>query len=251
MPGQLESIIALQEALTSLSQAEERLNSIPDWMQEIHEEHQVRKQEIDVEVEAADAAGRLRREAEAALADAQEKHKHFQSQISLVSTQREYGALLKEIDTVKEQIAEFEKQALESLEAFEAADAKRVPLTEEFQDLDNRYQEAESKWEKEKPGIATSIKKLKKTVAELREQVQLPYLRLFERLYERGNGQALAPILRIVRTRKKANAFWQCGACNYRVRPQIVVEIRTQGSVTQCDTCQRVLYVLETPEEEA
>ncbi len=249
MPGQLESIVALQDALTSLSQAEDRLNGIPDWMQEVHEEYQARKLEIDEVAEAADEAARLRREAEAALADAQEKLKHFQSQISLVSTQREYGALLKEIDTVKDQIAEFEKQALEAIEAFDEADKKREPLTNEFQDLDTQYQKAQAKWKREKPKIAKSIKGYQARVAELRELIQVPYLRIFDRLFERGNGNALAPILRIERTRKKSNAFWQCGACNYRVRPQVVVEIRNQGTVTQCDCGKRILFVPEAPEE--
>ncbi len=36
---------------------------------------------------------------------------------------------------------------------------------------------------------------------------------------------------------------WSCGACNYRVRPQVVVEIRTQGSLIECDSCKRILFV--------
>jgi predicted nucleic acid-binding Zn-ribbon protein len=40
--------------------------------------------------------------------------------------------------------------------------------------------------------------------------------------------------------------MWHCTACNYNVRPQIVVEIRNNGSLIQCDSCKRILYFEES-----
>lgn len=251
MAGHLDSIVALNTTLTELVDAEERLEGIPDWMQELHEEHSQRKEEIDAVVEAADEAARSRREAEAALADAQTKLEHFQSQIGRVSTQREYGALLKEIDTIKEQISGHERQALEALETHETSVKEREGLDEAFSDLDQRYKTELAKWESEKPGVAATVKDLRKRGDEIRGQIPRPYQVLFDRLWERTGRRALAPVARIQPTKKNANLAWHCTACNYRVRPQVVVEIRNLGALIQCDSCKRILHVDPASEDES
>ena len=106
MNQNLQNILELQTALTQLHEAEQRLHGIPDWMRELHEEHTAREDGDRALEETAAEAARQRRAAEAAVQDAQEKLKKYQQQINKVSTQREYGALLQEIDTVKGQITD-------------------------------------------------------------------------------------------------------------------------------------------------
>ena len=36
--------------------------------------------------------------------------------------------------------------------------------------------------------------------------------------------------------------IWHCSSCNYQVRPQVAVEIRTHGAIVQCDGCRRFLH---------
>ncbi len=240
MPGHLDAIVSLHRTLIELSAADERLNSIPDWMLELHEEHSVGKAEIEeVEAEGA-AAEQERREQEAALTDAEEKQKRYQEQLGQVSTQREYGALLKEIDGTKGQIAGSEQAAIEAAERKDQSEAKLVDLREAFRDLDERYKAELAKWESEKPAVADAVKELKTRTEELRSEVPRGMLVLFDRLWERTPGAALAR----VRTMKVArgNAMWHCDGCSYNVRPQVLVEIRDRGGVNQCDSCKRILY---------
>src|SRR5262249_24489945 len=112
MNPHLETIVELQDAISQLKVAEQRLQGFPDWMRDLHEEPTARKAEIEDLQQSAEEASRERRTAEAATQDAQEKLKKYQQQINRVSTQREYGALLQEIDTVKSQISSHEEQAL-------------------------------------------------------------------------------------------------------------------------------------------
>ncbi len=245
MKSQLGLVTRLQQALTEAADLHALLSGIPDWMQELHDEHSGRKTEIETLEESLAAAATDRRTAEATEADCQEKLKAYQDQISQVRNQREYGALLQEIDTVKNQIRDCEEQALAALEEYEAAEKLRNEATEAFADLDQRYSESLKKWEAEKPDIAQQAEAVKKEIQELEQALPQRILIHFRRVFERHHGNAMAAVQEVQQTGKKAAHIWHCGACNYRVRPQAVVEITNKGSLVLCDSCKRILYLAE------
>jgi predicted nucleic acid-binding Zn-ribbon protein len=246
MNPNLETVVELQQAIIQLREAEQRLHGIPDWMRELHEEHAVRKAEVDEIEQTVEDAARERRTAEAEVADAQEKLKKYQQQINKVSTQREYGALLQEIDTVKSQISGFEEQAFSSLERHDQKQKELAEKRDGFRDLADRYAAEQARWDSEKPAIAQQATKLRERIAILRGKLSRGVLAQFERILERNPAGALAPVW-LIEGPRKGPREWHCGACNYRVRPQVVVEIRNGENLVQCDSCKRILYVEEKP----
>lgn len=241
MSGHLDAIVSLHTTLIELTAAEGRLSSVPEWMRELHDEHSERKAEIEAVEADSLAAEQARRESEAALNDAEEQQKRYQEQLGKVSTQREYGALLKEIDTTKAQISESEQAAIEAAERKDQADARWIELNDAFRDLDERYKGELEKWENEKPAVADVARQLEARIKELRAEIPRNVLVLFDRLYQRSGGAALARVQRM-KAARGGNAMWHCEACSYNVRPQVVVEIRDRGSLNQCDSCKRILY---------
>jgi predicted nucleic acid-binding Zn-ribbon protein len=247
MNQNLETIVELQRSLIELGAAEKRLHGIPDWMRELHDEHAARKAEIELLEETADAASRDRRAAESAVADAQEKLKKYQQQINRVSTQREYGALLHEIDTVKGEIGGFEEQAFSSLERHEQAQRDLAAQRESFKELDARYAAELGRWEGEKPEVEGQVEALRAQIATLKQRLPRTMVWQFERILERNPGRALAAV-RLIEGPRRGPREWHCAVCNYRVRPQVVVEIRNGEGLVQCDSCKRILYLeAETP----
>jgi predicted nucleic acid-binding Zn-ribbon protein len=246
MNQNLKNILELQTALSQLREAEQRLHGIPDWMRELHEEHAARKTEIDALEETAAEAGRQRRAAEAAVQDAQEKLKKYQQQINKVSTQREYGALLQEIDTVKGQITSNEEQVFGALDVSEKADKELAALRESFREIEERYAAEQTRWDGEKPGVARQVEELQGRIADLKKRIPRPIVSQFERILLRYPAAAIAPVRPMERPGQKQRE-WHCAACNYRVRPQVVVEIRNGDALIQCDSCKRILYFEEEP----
>jgi predicted nucleic acid-binding Zn-ribbon protein len=242
MASHLEDIVKLQAALTELSIAQAQLSGIPDWMQDLHAQHSGRLAEIASLEEAVETARRERREAETAIAEAQERLKRYQQQINQVSTQREYGALLQEIDTAKGQMSTAEDLGLAAMERREQAEAALAACREGFAEVDARYRQELARWEQEKPEIAARIDDLSASIAVLRERLPRGILANFDRIRERHQGSGLAPIQEVDRG-GRGPRVWHCGACNYSVRPQVVVEIRSSGTMVQCDGCKRILYL--------
>jgi predicted nucleic acid-binding Zn-ribbon protein len=246
MNQNLQNILELQSALTRLQEAEQRLHGIPDWMRELHEEHAARQTEIQALEETAAEAARQRRTAESAVQDAQEKLKKYQQQINKVSTQREYGALLQEIDTVKGQITGNEEAAFSALDQHEKTEKELASVRESFRETEERYATEMTRWEAEKPGVARQVEELKARVAEVKGRLPRGIVAQFERILDRYPGGATAPVRPIERPGQRQRE-WHCSACNYRVRPQVVVEIRNGDTLVQCDSCKRILFF---PEEE-
>lgn len=244
MSRHLDTIVELQEVMKRLAGAESRLSGIPDWMRELHGQYATRKAEIAELAAAAETAAEERRAAERQIAEVQEQLKHYQQQIGLVRTQREYAALLQEIDTAKSQTRGFEDQAYQAMERYELALQQHAAAQQAFVELEERYAVEQTKWEAEKPGVAAEAERERERVNFLRSELPPAVVARFQRLHERFHGQALAAIRRLDRA-GRVPEIWACGICNYRVRPQVVVEIRNQGTLLECDACKRIFYLAE------
>ncbi len=241
----IDVIVELQETHDELTAAEALLGGIPDWMQELHAEYSERRAAIDSIQEGIDQAASDRRTAEAEIADAQEKLAHYQDQIGRVRNQREYSALLQEIDIVKQAIQTHDESSLEALERHEAETGRLEEERQAFADLEERYNGELAKWEAQKPDVAANAASLKAKIDELREQLEPGDLRAFDVNYERFGGAALARI-QLVQRPGKGPQMWHCSNCNYRVLPQALVEVRNHGSVVLCDSCKRILHFVES-----
>lgn len=243
MAQPIDTIFELQQTLDRLAEAESKLNGIPDWMTELDGEYKQKRSEIETLEKEHAEAGTARRTAEAGVADAQERLKKYQQQINAVTNQREYGALLSEIDTTKGQVSTFEASGLAALEQTDKAAAALDAARESFRGIEERYRDEMARWETEKPTIAQAAEGLRALVVTFRERLPKPILGQYDRIRERMKGQAMAPVVHINRVGTKSQAIWHCGVCNFNVRPMVVVEIRNQGNLVQCDSCKRILYV--------
>ena len=244
MTGPLELVVDLYLTTTDLHAARERLHGIPDWMRELHEEHSGRRRRIEEMEAAIEAARAQRRLAEGQVEEAREKQKRYQQQINQVSTQREYGALLQEIDTVKQQAGAGEESALAAMEQIDQLNGELAAERENFRELDERYAAEQEKWEAEKPAVAEEVAALEVRAEELRGRLPRNVVAQFDRISERLEGAPLASIRRVERP-GRGPVEWHCGACNYRVRPQVVVQVRNSGELVQCESCKRILYIEE------
>jgi predicted nucleic acid-binding Zn-ribbon protein len=211
-------------------------------MLEIHEQHRshvetMRRLEAQIESDE-----RERRSAEMAAADATAKLTQYQEQINRVTTAREYGALLKEIDAAKATVSTHEDEGLAILERMETARRELEQSRAEFVDIDARYQELLGAWEQERPEVEARLQDVERDILRLRQDIPGQMLRQFEMLFQRLEGDALSTIAKMAAA-PRGPVVWHCSVCNYRVRPQIIVEIKTNGALVQCERCHRFLRV--------
>jgi predicted nucleic acid-binding Zn-ribbon protein len=244
MTEPLQQLIRLSRAMQLLAADTALLAGVPEEMRALHDEFTAERAAISRLEQDNESAALERRRSEGAIADAQEKLKHFQQQVAKVRNQREYGALLTEIDNAKQNSKALEESALAALEKSEELGRELASRREAFGGLEARYQEALARWEAEKPEVARRAEEHRREVAGFEEGLPKPVLAHLKRIFERYRGEALAFLRRVERT--GGAAIWHCASCNYQIRAQVAVEIRSRGAIVQCEGCKRFLRPEET-----
>ena len=236
----LDTIVDLQHASVELARSLALLDGVPESMQELHDQYESQRSEIERLEEEHRQAELERRAAEAESEAGKASIQRYQEQISRVTTQREYGALLSEIDTVRAQMRQSDEEALLAIERQEQATAQLDEIRGAFEALNEQYQEALAAWEEQKPELRKRVEVLEGRIDIFRERLPPAALLQYERLFERHGGTPLA-VIRIIESTKAP--IRHCSFCNYRIRPQVVLQIQTQGAIVPCDSCQRILYL--------
>ena len=232
-------LVVFHRLARELALASARLSGVPEEMRALHDEYTAARAQIDELAKGAEEAALDRRQREGAVADAQEKLKKFQQQVSRVRKQNEYVALLSEIDQAKSGLRAAEEGALESIERADRLAKELEERRAGIGGLEESYQAALADWEAKKPAVAEQVKALAAEVATLQGELPRMVVMQYERISEKYRGDVLTALRRT--ERPNGAVLWHCGTCNYQLRSQLALEIRTRGAVVQCDGCKRFL----------
>ena len=232
MDGQLKTLIALQALDTRIAGLEAEAARIPRAIETLRTRTAEAKKIVDTAKTALDAARKETRAKEKDLEVVQAKRSKNEARLYEVKTNKEYSAVLIEIEDIKQEKAKMEEEVLVLMEAQErlAGDIREAEARFKQRETEGRGQEATAKdllrtVETELAGVRTERK-------ELAGQLPGPILADYDRILRARGGLALVPVT-------KPNF---CGACRMTITPQRLQELRAQASLIPCESCGRYLY---------
>ena len=155
----------------------------------------------------------------------------FQQQMMSIKTNKEYDALVAEIDAVKGDISSKETELLETIELIGVLEKNIVEFKEKCEQVkENNSRQLDILQEKiDSIGDKTTGKK------DERQQIMSTIPRSVMSVYERvrkGKGGSV-----VVAVKKRA-----CGACYKALTPKKIQDIRKAERILTCDNCGRLLY---------
>jgi hypothetical protein len=235
MNPDLEKLVRLHHAEAALKRVESDLAEVPRLRKEVEDRLARDRSHLDAAKATLAACQKARKEHETAVADLKAKLSKYKGQLMEVKTNKEYTAVLHEIEGVEREIkarddltfGEMEKEeGLAQQVKREEADfgALEVVARKEKAELDARAGTLEAEAERlgrERDAIAASMP----------EEALVVYARVAK---QRGTGVAEA-------------REGMCQACHVRMRLQIWVEVKKNEQVFQCESCSRVLYYEPPP----
>jgi len=231
----LEALIHLQHADTSLRRVEAELAALPGARALIESRLGVERGRLDAAKVALDGCQKARRQHEGAVQDFETKRSKYKGQLMEVKTNKEYTAMLHEIETVEREIRSREDQILAEMEQAEglAAEVKREEAL--FKAEEERGKTEIKALDERRKALEAQMTGLTEERDAAGAKVSPTRLELFKRVAKaRGDAVALAQ-------------DEMCVACHVRLRPQMFMEIKRNDEIMQCPSCGRVLYYEPPP----
>ncbi|MBL8878224.1 MAG: hypothetical protein JNG88_03810 [Phycisphaerales bacterium] len=163
----------------------------------------------------------------------------IRQQLLSIRNNKEYAAVLSQLNTEKAEVARIESKGLEMMTALDARkatlDAHEKTLREEEQrltELKNQFAAAQQSFAQK---LAELDARRKQAAAPIAPEIQT----MFNRVAERYDGEAMA---RIVRSNPRRDEF-TCEGCNMSVTADRYNALKTRDEIHTCSNCGRILYV--------
>jgi len=149
-----------------------------------------------------------------------------------VKTNKEYSAVLVEIEDIKQEKAKAEEEILALMEMQER-------LAGDIRETEARLKTREEQGRQDVAVVRDKLAGVEKQLATVRaeresvaKQLSRPVLYDYERILKARGGIAVAPV----------TAVGICGGCRVTIRPQALQELRAASSLMVCESCGRYLY---------
>lgn len=234
MIDKLKELLNVQEIdlkIMSLSQEKEIL---PLELEKFNEAVKGAEARIKAFEEEHNSLVKGRRQRERDLEGKNETRKKFQEQLYQLKSNKEYTALLHEIENVKNEIDKLEEEILLHMEKIEDKEKKLAEENKVIQIRRKELEEASKRNEGKIAQIDEKLKDLQKDRDEKLSRVPGEIFNQYERIRMARNGIGIVAI--------RNNA---CQGCYMELPPQVISETKLGQRLITCESCNRILYLDE------
>ncbi|MFH0812127.1 MAG: C4-type zinc ribbon domain-containing protein [Pseudomonadota bacterium] len=232
MQNQLELLKQLQYIDNTIAKIEKSTLEFPIKMKQLEKEFERRKQKLEKEKAALEEIQGERRKKEQRLRLETERMQKSQDKLLLVKTNKEYQAVLKEIDDVKQTNSDLETEILIHMETTDK-------LAQEIKEQEIHYRTWLKEFERQTMILQSEVEKSGEELENQRRlrmevvgKIDPDVIKRYEMLREKRQGLAVVSI-----------RDGLCQGCNMNIPPQKFLEIRkNDNTIMDCPFCSRILY---------
>ncbi len=235
MEQELKTVYEAQKIDMQIIENERKLVSTPKKIEKMDHDIKTMHEKVSKEKEILEEFEKERKRKEKELELEKEKIKKFESRLYEVKTNKEYQALLKEIETAKQANDKEEEEIIEIM-------VKIEDLKKDFESTSKLLKEKEKVAEVEKKKLLSEMDLVDKTINELKQQrdnllsvVNKTLRETYNMLISRRGGMAVVNVKNGV-----------CLGCFMNIPPQLFIEVTKNNRLILCPSCNRIFYFTET-----
>jgi hypothetical protein len=237
MSPDLQTLIALQEFDGRIQRLEAEAGRLPKKLEEIQQALKEAGRTLELLKQRNDTTRKDLRAKEKDLEVAAAKRTKTEARLWEVKTNKEYSAVLLEIEEIKQEKAKTEEEILALMESQER-------LTVDLREAETRMKTREEQAREDEGRVRKKLGEVEGELAIVRaerqsraKEIPAGLLGSYERILKARGGVAIASV----------STTAVCGACRVTIRPQAIQELRTTGDLMLCESCGRYLYWQEPP----
>lgn len=236
MMEQIKILIELQEIMIRVRAAETEKRKVPLEVADLKALFEEREAKFLSAQQEFEQLKKDRREKERDIEEEREKVERAKARLMTIKTNKEYYAMLKEIEGAKRANTAREDELLAILARCEEAEKRLAEFQAELGEVSGRYRERMVDIEAKMAGFDDNITALDAKRAEVAARLDAGLARRFEMIFDRRDGLA------IVAARNQS-----CTGCHMNLSPQLYNLLQRDDRIHTCPNCNRILY-FEAPE---
>lgn len=239
MHPDLETLVDLHHADVELRALDSDLAALPQKKAAIDAQIVADRAALDAAKAALEGLSKDRRRLELEVQDFEARRSKYKGQLGVVKTNKEYTALLHEIEGVEREIRLREDQILEAMEKAEGGQAAVKAEEQSFKIVEaarrEQIREIDAKIQEQKAKRAEVAVVREKKAELLKPDLLAEYSRILSR-----RGTALSEA-------KDGG----CSTCHVKLRAQVFVDVKRNDAITTCSSCSRILFFNAPPPQGA
>ncbi len=231
MKEKIALLINLQECDSQLVKLSSKKVKLPEKICKMEEEFRLYKESVEQNKRKYEELKAQRAEGEANVKKLSDGMIKTRERLLEVKNNKEYQAMLKEIETSEKTKSDLESRIIALMEEMD----KLIVLVKKDEEL---LKQAESNHEKEKKIIEDDLNAIDADTmtwtgkrAVLEKSVPADLLARYERIRKRNNGIGVIPVWKAV-----------CSGCHMNIPPQLYNELQRSDDLLSCPNCNRIMY---------
>jgi predicted nucleic acid-binding Zn-ribbon protein len=224
-------LVSLQKIDTELVKAGIKKREWPNRISQLDETFGTTADEVDGEKQRLEGLIKTHRAKEEGLKKGVDHLKKTRERLLEVKTNKEYQAMLKEIEGIVKKNSEIEDEIILALEEIDAARSRLKVKEGEFETFRSSYEKEKKELEGEIGLMDSEMSRLVSEQQELRARINAEILKKYDRIKNHSNGRAVVPVWKGV-----------CEACHMNIPPQMYNELQRSDDIMQCPFCSRIIF---------
>jgi predicted nucleic acid-binding Zn-ribbon protein len=234
---ELQTLIDLQEFDARIQRLEADASRLPKQIEAIQQALKDAGRTLDMLKQRNDTSRKDLRLKEKDLEVAAAKRTKAEGRLWEVKTNKEYSAVLLEIEEIKQEKAKTEEEILALMESQERLSVDLREAETRLKTREEQAREDEAKVKKKLAEVEGELGVVRAERQSRAREISVSLLSSYERILKARGGIAVAAV----------SVAAVCGACRVTIRPQAMQELRTTGDLMLCESCGRYLYWQEPP----
>ncbi len=234
MDEQLSLLIGLQEIDGKIRALVEQKKHMPEVLANLENKRAAIKADIEKSKENLVAAQKNKRDREKDLEVGAQKVEKLRARTSEIKNNKEYQALLKEIETAEHENKAIEDDILTLMEKIDSASAEIIDTEKQAKEDEVAILVEQKEMEAAFSKIEAELNSVEQARQEQLSRIQPALLAQYQMLLLSKAGIAIAE------ARGEA-----CSGCYMSIPPQVFVNVKKNESIITCPQCGRILYYKE------
>jgi len=228
---QLALLIELQKAESEINKLNVKCRDLPEEILKLDGAFKSFQTNLEEQKSRFADIQKSHREKEEKLKKDQESLKRAKGRLGEVKTNKEYQAVLKEIEVVEGKNSDTEDEIIALLEIVDATKDDLRIKEREMEARRLKYEGERKKIEEELQSLDRTLLKYSQKNNELKNRIASGFLKRYEAIKMLNNGLAVVAVWKEI-----------CGGCHMNIPPQLYIEVQRSMDLHTCPNCNRIIY---------